>query len=138
MEVDLPRLALQQPHVHGLLGQRALRRRDEPREGSAEGQPHGAALHSQVGVAAPEDRSEAAAQGGAPLPDGAGGRTMPGAGRRGSGAREAASASFGAQGEGAIEGVYTAYIVGALGEHAGTRFNRFSYCRASGVEEAFE
>ena len=93
MEVELPRLALQQPLVHGLLGQRALLRRDEA-----------AAL-------------------------GAGDRSItPGAGGGGVSAREAAAARFGSQGEGAIEGVYTEYIVGALGEHGGTRFSRFSHC----------
>ena len=40
-----------------------------------------------------------------------------------------------AQAEGAIEGVYTEYIVGALGQHTGTRFNRFSNCDASGQDK---
>ena len=102
MEVELPRLALQQPHVHGLLGQRALRRRDE-----------GAAARR----------------------GGHNGSITPGAGGGGASAREAAAARFGSQGEGAIEGVYTEYIVGALGEHGGTRFNRFSHCREEEVEE---
>ena len=36
---------------------------------------------------------------------------------------------FGSQGEGAIEGVYTDYIMGALGEHGGTRFTmNFGHC----------
>jgi len=102
MEVELRRLALQQPHVHGLLGQRALRRRDE-----------GAAARR----------------------GGHNGSITPGAGGGGASAREAAAARFGSQGEGAIEGVYTEYIVGALGEHGGTRFNRFSHCREEEVEE---
>ena len=102
MEVELPRLALQQPHVHGLLGQRALRRRDE-----------GAAARR----------------------GGHNGSITPGAGGGGASAREAAAARFGSQGEGAIEGVYTEYIVGALGEHGSTRFNRFSHCREEEGEE---
>ena len=50
----------------------------------------------------------------------------------GAGARSAAelgaAAGFGPQGEGAIEGVYTDYAVGALGEHDGSRFTRFWHC----------
>ena len=106
----MPRLELQQPHVHGLLGQRALRRRDEMQDGSADDQP----------LNAPYLR---------------GSRLTPSIGSRGAGVREAASAKFGTQGEGAIEGVYTEYIVGALGQHTGTRFNRFSNCDASGQDK---
>ena len=101
----MPRLELQQPHVHGLLGQRALRRRSEVQDGSADDAP----LNVPRSLAAPS------------------------VGSRGAGVREAAAAKFGAQGEGAIEGVYTEYIVGALGQHTGTRFSRFLNCEDARV-----
>ena len=104
----MPRLELQQPHVHGLLGQRALRRRSEVQDGSSDDAP----------LNVPRSRGSLAA---------------PSIGSRGAGVREAAAAKFGAQGEGAIEGVYTEYIVGALGQHTGTRFNRFSNCEDARV-----
>lgn len=109
MEVELPRLALQQPHVHGLLGQRALLPHGEMHDGSADDRP--------------PNRTHAS-----------GSRSTPGAGGRGAGVREAASAKFGTQGEGAIDGVYTEYIVDALGQHTGMRFNRFSHCDAGRVD----
>ena len=105
----MPRLELQQPHVHGLLGQRALRRRSEVQDGSADDAP----------LNVPRSRG--------------GSLAAPSVGSRGAGVREAAAAKFGAQGEGAIEGVYTEYIVGALGQHTGTRFNRFSNCEDARV-----
>ena len=42
--------------------------------------------------------------------------------------RVEAEQMFGPQGEGAIEGEYSEYIMGTLGEHGGGRFTRFLHC----------
>ena len=62
------------------------------------------------------------------LPSSGAGAQLAGAGEHGP-AEVGTAAGYGSQGEGAIDGVYTDYVVGALGEHGTGRFAKFGPCR---------
>lgn len=123
-QVDLPYVRHDQAEVHGLLGQRAIEIVKPPSGAPsqhAEHRHHG----SEGATGKPEHALPAAASRMASDQNASG--MAPERARSTLRAEDVhhARVSFGHQGEGAIVGHYSEYIVASLGEHTGFRFCRF-------------